>query len=648
LATNKITTVVDIDVKKAISALKDVEANLDGTETAGQKAAKALSAMAGVIDAEAKKAEAAIEAMSAALGSEFVGDLERAGGSVDQLVSELRRAGLAYEDVSASADELATSIKQVDAAGRRGAAGLDEVARSGDQSRSVLANLVGNSAQDLGELGGVAGTAGVALGQLAEYAVDGNIGLSNLAKVAGPMAAVAVAGFGISKAFEASAKRAEEAARKASVLKDAILALNEGNTTEAATTLVEEYSSTLDILERLGFTSQDLQFTLEGQGYVIRSLEQDYASLLSRIDELRELQSNGRATGAEIQELEALESAFADVSAVLDTLRNDQGVWEEQSTAVAEAKRRVDEYNASLRATATWWGDIAAQSEQARSVANDLADQDKAATSAANKIRALQQQLDSYIETVKDVPGEAVTEIQAALDSGNIALAERLLANLTRPRISPVYITTQFAGSGFGAKPPALGKGPNAGAGMGKGPTYNYNPGNILSGVVDDIAAGAASGGGGGGGGGSVEPEDPMAEWDAAIAKAFEYQELSLAEYRDYLTGRLAAYDRYSQEYYQIWQQIQKLNEDERRAAEQAAKEEEDRQRELKKLAEERAKREQELNAIREGARQGVKEGFSGMSSVTNIITNNPDTWLDQIRAWERNNGPSWQAGTGS
>jgi hypothetical protein len=66
--------------------------------------------------------------------------------------------------------------------------------------------MAGNTAQDLGQLGGVVGSLGVGIGQLAEYAVDGNIALSNLAKTAGPLAAVAVAGFLIQDAFKNAAE----------------------------------------------------------------------------------------------------------------------------------------------------------------------------------------------------------------------------------------------------------------------------------------------------------------------------------------------------------------------------------------------------------------------------------------------------------
>jgi hypothetical protein len=82
--------------------------------------------------------------------------------------------------------------------------------------------MAGNTAQDLGQLGGVVGSLGVGIGQLAEYAVDGNIALSNLAKTAGPLAAVAVAGFLIQDAFKNAAETKAFNVEQAQAYADAI------------------------------------------------------------------------------------------------------------------------------------------------------------------------------------------------------------------------------------------------------------------------------------------------------------------------------------------------------------------------------------------------------------------------------------------
>ena len=216
--TNRITSVVDIDVRKAIAALKDVEAGFDGTESAGKRAAAQMAAMADVIDAEAANAASAVEAMSSALGPEFAADLEKAGSSVDELVSSLRKAGLAYDDVRADADALAASVKKVDTASRGLSPSLDGVTRSGDQSRSVLANMVGNSAQDIGAMSGVAGTAGVALGQLAEYAADGNIQLANMGKLGAGVVGIGIALWAVDKSAKQSAANIKALAEEVSNL----------------------------------------------------------------------------------------------------------------------------------------------------------------------------------------------------------------------------------------------------------------------------------------------------------------------------------------------------------------------------------------------------------------------------------------------
>ena len=228
-----------------------------------------------------------------------------------------------------------------------------------------------------------------------------------------------------------------------------------------------------------------------------------------------------------------------------------------------------------------------------RGVGEDLADQDKAATTAANRIRALRDEVEAYIASTEGIPDEAVTEIRAALDSGNVALVERLLANLARTRDAVVKVSLAF-----GAPTKQVGKGAAVGSGA-KGSTSSASQQSVLAGIFSD--AKDAAGGGGGGGGGSATEEDPMLKLDREIGNLFDTEQTSLANYRQYLQGRLGAYATFSDEYKTIWSKLRELDRIEADAAKEAAEAENRKQEEAKKAVEEQTKlAEKQLAALRD------------------------------------------------
>lgn len=641
--TNRATTIVEYVVNDAIRNLDRTADKLDDVEESGKRLEVALRAAASKAAAELDGLAGASQAMAAALGSDFVEAQAKAGRSIDDIVLGLHEMGASFDQIKANAGGLSDAVRELDTIRVRAdgaTTGLDAVTRSSDQSRSVLANMVGNSAQDLGQLGGVAGSVGVAIGQLAEYAADGNISLANLAKFAGPMAALGIASFGISKAFEAAADRAEEAARKAGVLRDVIEKLNSGDTEGAAEGLVTEYEKTLDILERFGYTAADLKTALEGSGHVVRGLADDMKVLQEMRDELLAKQASTPLLPDEQAQLEWLLSELTAIEAVQSTITKDQEGWAAAAAGIEQFNARVAAVNENLLLQSGYWADIARAQAQADSVANDLADQDKQATTAANKIAALRNELQRYIAEVGKVPQEKVTEIEAALDSGNVALVERLLANLTRDRVARVSVV-------FGKPTQQIGKGSAVGSGS-KGSRNSPDPQSVLKGLMDEADAatggGGGSGGGGGGGGAADKADDPMAEWDDAMAKAFAYQEITLAEYRKYLTDRLGAYDKYSDEYFRIWQEIDKLNDEEAKKADQVAKEVEEAEKRKAEAMEARTRRQEELDTIYRAARDAMAQGFDNLPARTFYISSNdPSAVVSQIKAYERDNGPSWR-----
>lgn len=600
--TNRITSVVDIDVNKAIAALKNVEKGLDGTESSAERAALAMEAMADVIAAESVSAANAVEKMSTALGSEFVADLERAGGSVDELVASLNRAGVAYDDVAANADRLAGSVKKVDTASRGTSVSIDGVTRSGDQSRSVLANMVGNSAQDIGALSGVAGTAGVAIGQLAEYAADGNIQLANMGKLGAGVAGIGIALWAVEKSAKQSAANIKALAEEVG---------NLSTVTDAQ--VVDAFVQSLS----LGF--------VEGQSFqdVITQMAEENLPGLKRALDL------GIESGRLNAETQAMMA---------------EAIYEAERAA-AQGAATADRYGAAmstaaadLRALVDATGDV----EKLVHVWDAHADGTRQTGQAVSILRG---QLAEYRGDLEGIPDEEFTRIETALDRGDIATAEELLRNLTRTRTVDVKVRIAFG------KPNERGKGAAAGSGA-KATGPGYDPQGILNDMFSD--SGSGGGGGGGGGGGSSIVKEESDGWDEAMARAYEYGEVARAEYRKFLEARMAGEEKYSDEYHKYWALIQgldKATEDERartaKEREDAAKKAADEAEKLAKKAadeqEKRLEREAELAAIMEGARRAALEAFSGTRGIT-IYANSPTETINLIKQYERSNGTGWRS----
>ena len=553
---NRITTVVDIAVRDAIKNLQDTQKELGKTELSGKDLAKALQAGADAGAAEMAKLKAASNALAANLDADFIEARAAAGVSVDDMVMELNRLGASFEMIEADAKALAPALRNLDSlnvSARTAGGGMDTLRSSSDQTRSVMANLVGNSAQDLGALTGVAGSAGVAIGQLAEYAADGNITVGSLAKLAGPMVGLGLATAGVTAYFAAQKREAEELARVTQALGEIQSSLAEGDIAGASEQTAAEFSDTIAILEKYGYTAADVASVLDGYGMTTRALSNDIDDLNARQAQLQE----GGLLPDELGEFEANKVAISDLEVVLGTLTEKQRLYQETAANTAGT-------DAAAAAIESYWsrGLEAVRANEVLGVS--MEDNDKRATSHANALDSLQSQLDGYASSIEGLPEEEITEVQAAIDNGSISLAERLLAQLTRPRMINIGVRMTNA-AGTSSRGSAVGSGPRGG-------TTGYNPGSLISDILNPEEA---SGGGGGGGGGGGSAADPWEEIDTAIASARAFNELTLAEYRDYLIQRLGSYDRYSADYKSIWDQIQRLNDEETKAAEDAKREQE-------------------------------------------------------------------------
>lgn len=639
--------------KSLVDALNGADAALDGTESAAQRVAAQMRAMAQVIESEGKQAAAAAEALAVALGPELVASIEQAGGSVGSMVADLNRAGVAYEEIANEADSLAAAIREVNAAGKGVSSDLapklDDTATSirrvgteADQSRSVLANMVGNSVQDLGQLGGVAGTAGMALGQLAEYAADGNISLAGLTAAVGPMLGLAAGGLAVAKILEVIKSNAEQAAKATELWQEVQAQLVNGQVESAMAKLAEDYEGTISVLEQLGYTAADWLATMRGQGSVIDDLSTRYEELggkaANSVDGLRVL------TEAELEEYDALSKLIPNLREQVAAQDNGVTAYDTKTRVVNELVTAYNEETAAA-ARSTDQAILKAQADRltaqaAAYLAGALTDQERAyqelvdgigddqsllrlvdqfdrvrasaedafianatgASDAAQKTRAYQQDLNemrlsvaAYAKDVLGLPTEAITEILADIDERGVAAIEAYLNQVARERTAVIRAQVIVGGErdDYAARNSAAA----AAAGLSLTPAPR-------------TGGSSSRGGGGGGGGAGVSTTDPMAEWDRAMENLHEIGKVSDDEYRTYLEKRLAAFKDYEDGYVEIVNNIKRIDEAAADAREKAAAEEVKRLRELadaekerQKAAEDAAKKalemaEKQLNAM--------------------------------------------------
>lgn len=234
LTKQKATVSLDLSTDAAQKQLADITANIDKLK--GEKAqvvveAKVTQALSALDDiaGEAKRVQAAVEALSVALGPELA-----AGADLDSIISDFMRMGLSLDEITAHADRLGGKLREVgqgSVSGRitTGFSRIGAEARSASASASTLSTAIGNSVQDLGQVAGLSGAAGQAIGQMGDSMATAALksgslrsALSEFAAVAGPVAALAAAVAIVNAVVDAHRKSAEEAAAATKQLGDAM------------------------------------------------------------------------------------------------------------------------------------------------------------------------------------------------------------------------------------------------------------------------------------------------------------------------------------------------------------------------------------------------------------------------------------------
>ena len=476
MAGKKLQLDVDIATKQAQKNLKDAAAQakklgdeLDDTESAGKKMARALNAVADDIDQEFTRAQAAAEKLGNALGPEFAADAERGEMAIMEIVANLRAAGLAYDDIEADAEELAVAIKRLDQTGsnldglKNGAdnieAGFRRVGAEADNTRSVVANFTGNAVQELPMLADAIGPLNMAIGQFGEYAAEGNIRLKNFIAAGAGLAVVSLAvsaigdyfaGIAKSKAFNKDRVQTftaalREAGDEAENLADA-MSPDQTISWDSGTGSIIDMTAAL---ARAGVSAGEFFQIIEGGRPAIDEWK---ASALAASDGSADWGKLVDAIAATmVQNMDAVSAAEARAAAEAFVYGEEIEETGDKTAGAAkqikDLKSGIDRLHDALddrSAFDTW---IQAQNEAKWAAVEAWKAAEEGAEDASDKQAAYQsavrESIDAslqYLETLGGIPESKVTAISALIDEGSFAEAERQLAIITRNRQMVVSI----------------------------------------------------------------------------------------------------------------------------------------------------------------------------------------------------------------
>lgn len=447
------------NLKNTSKAAQDLSTDVEQIKTKGQIVAESMSALADEVEAEFEQAKAASDELGNALGSEFKSKVEKAGGSVDEMVAKLRKAGLTYDEIKADADALADSIKRVDEAGTRldstggraRALGLelDQTNQYGSQTRSVMANLTGNAAQDMGQLAGVTGTTGVAIGQLAEYAADGNVSLKGIAAAA---PGIALVGFAMSKVAERAQKIAEVKAFEKERVKGYFDALRDGQSDlEAIESTLREMGK-IQLNTHLGGLTIDLQEVMAELGVTAETFAQMVGGSREQIDEwgsrmkaaganandvngimiaaVQEQERFAEATKLNAEAVKVWGESEATKKAKLDEAKKAQETYADK---IREGQERVEDFNEAEREAAEALDKSQRSARAARETQNDLEQAHLRAARAADTQRLANEKLAgelsdeaAYLNLAQQFADleQAAKDVETAIAEGTMSVEE--------------------------------------------------------------------------------------------------------------------------------------------------------------------------------------------------------------------------------
>jgi len=519
-------------------SVKGLVSGMDEAESAGKRVAAAMTELADSAEVGLKDAERASERLADALGVETVTAIEAAGRSVDGWVRDLKRMGLTIEEIEADADSLAAAIRRTETV----APSINTVGTSASTARGHVRDLGNEADNSRSVLANMVGNSAQDLGALSGVAGSAGVALGQLAEYAadGNIKLQSMIGIGAGLGGLAAGMWA--------------IGKNAEQAAERAASLTQAIQDLSTVADE-----QVLDTFLTGLAdSVLNGGEGPQAF----IDQMAK------------ENLPGLKRAY-------DLATQSGAVHAEGLQVMADAIYEAERAAAQGALTQERYGDASTSAAaDVRDFADALAAMNGASAGAAAAVSG-------YVESLEEIPLAKRTEIVTAVAQGDYLRALALLDEVSKPRTVRIGIAV---GAAKGAVAGNLGKGGIAGA-VAAAAAAASSPSSV----------GSGGGGGGGGGGGSAAPEDPMAEFDQAIGNLFDTGQTSLDNYRQYLQGRLGAYETFSNEYKTIWSKLRELDRIETDAAKEAADAEKRKQEEAKKAAEEQTKlAEKQLAALQQ------------------------------------------------
>ena len=454
---NKITQVIDVDTKGGVKNVGKLTTELEGAESAGKQAAKALQQMADHIETDMKETATAADALGAALGPELAARIGQ-NGLVD-MVSDLKKLGLTSQDIEADVDDLAMAIKKLDTvgAGLTGPTkGLREVGDSADKargqvrhlgdesdnSRSVMANMAGNSAQDIAAIGGASSTAGMALGQMAEYASEGNISLKGLGKVVGPMAAITVATMALAQGSKQAAQRAKELEEAyqdlTSATDDQAMAVVSKMMIDAALSGRDLKDMFLEMADANIVGAKRLLDLMHAQGLTTEQTKLLSGAIAEHDAAVERAAKNEKLYGDATEDLgisqKATEGATKALATGTDVLAKAMAGAESD---ISDTKYELDRFAESIAGVDQAYSGLTGKLDEQdawENVVRAIGEAGNAAKLTGQDARDLTRDIADYVAHTNTIPVSKKTEILALLDEGQLVAAEQALADLTRTR----------------------------------------------------------------------------------------------------------------------------------------------------------------------------------------------------------------------
>ena len=197
-----------------------------------------------------------------------------------------------------------------------------------------------------------------------------------------------------------------------------------------------------------------------------------------------------------------------------------------------------------------------------------LEDSSVSAAEQAADLNAAKRAVIDYADEVGGIPTSTITKILTILDQGDYRQAAEALARLAAPRTAQLNIQAALSigGQRTGADLRNAMEGRTAGEAAGKAAadafTTGFNKGSKSSST---------------GGNTPRTPQEIMADWDRVFASLYKMGEWDLARYRATLQQRLGAYAKYSDDYMRVWSELRSLDEQEQARKDAAAQAEQDR-----------------------------------------------------------------------